>query len=214
MPKMTACKTCGKEIASNAKTCPSCGAKNKKPFYKRWWFILIAIIVVLGAIGSSGGNKTSKDDKTSASDTNDSKAVENKETKKEEIKDIYSIGEEVKLNDNVLIVNKAEKSNGTDFDKPQDGKEFVIVNVTIKNGGKDEITYNPYDFEMANSQGQITDQAFTTVNTDTALQSGKLSTGGTVTGTIAFEQPTGDTGLVLKYKANMFSNNEVKIKIN
>lgn len=26
----------------------------KKPFYKRWWFILIAVIVIIGALGGSG----------------------------------------------------------------------------------------------------------------------------------------------------------------
>ncbi|NOW20903.1 rubrerythrin [Clostridium saccharobutylicum] len=30
MSKMIKCKTCGADIASSAKTCPSCGAKNKK----------------------------------------------------------------------------------------------------------------------------------------------------------------------------------------
>ncbi|WP_236885879.1 zinc-ribbon domain-containing protein [Clostridioides difficile] len=30
MSKMIQCKSCSKEIASNAKSCPNCGAKNKK----------------------------------------------------------------------------------------------------------------------------------------------------------------------------------------
>lgn len=30
-------------------------AKVKKPFYKKWWFIALAIIVVIGIIGSLGG---------------------------------------------------------------------------------------------------------------------------------------------------------------
>ncbi len=52
--KMKNCSVCNAEIASNAKACPSCGAKNKKPIYKRWWFIAILVIVLLGAIGSLG----------------------------------------------------------------------------------------------------------------------------------------------------------------
>ena len=38
MSKMKKCDTCGAEIAENAKRCPACGAKNKKPIYKRVWF--------------------------------------------------------------------------------------------------------------------------------------------------------------------------------
>ncbi|NDL68482.1 hypothetical protein GXN74_12120 [Clostridiales bacterium F-3ap] len=52
---MKNCSTCNAEIASNAKTCPSCGAKNKKPIYKRWWFILILVVLVLSALGGTGG---------------------------------------------------------------------------------------------------------------------------------------------------------------
>lgn len=205
MAKMINCKTCGNEIASSAKICPSCGAKNKKPIYKKWWVWLIAIIVV--ALIAGGGN--SSNNGTTLNDT-----TSNQETTNKEVKEFYLIGEEVRLGDNILIVNSIEKSNGSEWDKPKDGYEFVIVNVTIKNGGSSEVSYNPYDFKMQNSKGQITDQAFTIIDTDTSLSSGDLAAGGEVSGTIAFEQPTGDEALVLRYKSNIFSNKEIKVKLN
>lgn len=55
MGKMIQCKTCSKEIALNAKTCPSCGVKNKKPFYKKVWFWVLALIII-GAMGSGDSN--------------------------------------------------------------------------------------------------------------------------------------------------------------
>lgn len=58
MAKMKKCNTCSKEIATNAKSCPECGAKNKKPIYKRAWFIVIAFLIVVGAMGSSGSDET------------------------------------------------------------------------------------------------------------------------------------------------------------
>ncbi|WP_291582323.1 Ltp family lipoprotein [Clostridium sp. UBA6640] len=61
MGKMIQCKTCSKEIASNAKFCPSCGTKNKKPFYKKIWVWAI-VVIIIGAIGSRGLND-SKDSK-------------------------------------------------------------------------------------------------------------------------------------------------------
>lgn len=208
MAKIIKCKTCSSEIASSAKNCPSCGAKNKKPIYKKWWVWLIAVIVVIGIAG--GGDSSSNGTALNTTTSNEEK--NNK--KSEEVKEFYSVGEEVKLGNNVLIVNSVEKSNGSEWDKPKDGNEFVIVDVTIKNGGSSEISYNPYDFEMQNSKGQITDQAITTINIETSLSSGNLAAGGEVSGTIAFEQPAGDEALVLKYKANMFSNKEIKVKLN
>ena len=46
--KATLCKTCGQEMPDIAKWCPHCGAKNKKPVYKKWWFWTIIVIMVLG----------------------------------------------------------------------------------------------------------------------------------------------------------------------
>ena len=56
--KIKQCKVCGKDIATSAKVCPYCGAKNKKPIYKRWWFILLAVLIVLSIIGGLGGTDT------------------------------------------------------------------------------------------------------------------------------------------------------------
>ena len=61
-PNMVLCRNCNTPIAKNAKICPSCGAKNKKPFFKRWWFVLLVVILVLGGIGSINRNKKEKFD--------------------------------------------------------------------------------------------------------------------------------------------------------
>lgn len=58
MAKMIQCKSCSKEIASNAKSCPGCGAKNKKPIYKRPWFIVVAFFVIVGAVSGSGNDSS------------------------------------------------------------------------------------------------------------------------------------------------------------
>lgn len=61
--KMTTCKTCGKEMAKSAKVCPSCGAKNKKPFFTKPWFIVIVVVFIIGAVasgGKSGSTNTNK----------------------------------------------------------------------------------------------------------------------------------------------------------
>ncbi len=46
--KLSVCKHCGAEIAASAKTCPHCGGKNKKPFYKKPLFWIIAVLIVIG----------------------------------------------------------------------------------------------------------------------------------------------------------------------
>ena len=51
--RMKQCKSCSKEIGASAKYCPGCGAKNKKPIYKRVWFWVVAAIIVVGAASGS-----------------------------------------------------------------------------------------------------------------------------------------------------------------
>ena len=59
--KMKNCKVCGAEIAISAKSCPKCGAKNKKPIWKRVWVWILAIIILFAAVGSSGDNSDVND---------------------------------------------------------------------------------------------------------------------------------------------------------
>ena len=80
--KLIKCKTCGVEIAANAKTCPQCGAKNKKPFYKKWWFWVILVFLVVGSAGAGSGDTSTdsaagnKSTASSAQDTADKESSE------------------------------------------------------------------------------------------------------------------------------------------
>ncbi len=49
--KLILCKSCDAEIAASAKTCPHCGAKNKKPFYKKAWFWVLVVFLLIGMAG-------------------------------------------------------------------------------------------------------------------------------------------------------------------
>lgn len=74
--ELISCKVCGKEMASNAKTCPNCGAKNKKPIYKRPWFIVICIILVLAIISSFGSSSEEPENVTSSNPSEEQQNVE------------------------------------------------------------------------------------------------------------------------------------------
>lgn len=55
--KMTTCKSCGNEISAKGKvTCPHCGRVNKKPIYKRFWFIAIVLVLAISVIGGLGSD--------------------------------------------------------------------------------------------------------------------------------------------------------------
>lgn len=78
--KLTTCKVCGAEMSKNAKTCPSCGAKNKKPFFKKWWFWLLAIIIIIGAAGGNGNKAANTNDKAASTNSSEVPAKANTTT--------------------------------------------------------------------------------------------------------------------------------------
>ena len=61
-PKMVQCRNCNAEISKKAKICPACGVKNKKPLYKRIWFLLLILIAVITGVNSCNGKKSEKID--------------------------------------------------------------------------------------------------------------------------------------------------------
>ncbi len=175
----------------------------KKPLYKKWWFwVLIVVVIIIIAMAGSSNNTTTE----TGGSTTESVSTEEEKTE-------YNKGEEAILGNGSITVTEVKKSQGNEWDKPKSGKEYVIVSVTIENKGNNNLSYNPYYFKMQNSQGQQEDITFTTIDQDTSLQSGELVAGGKVSGTITFEEPTGDTGLILIYNDNIWSSKELKIKL-
>ena len=101
--KLVECKSCGNQIAKNAKTCPSCGAKNKKPIYKKFWFWLVVVFSLLALIGSNG--EEAVDDNTKpiesqnsaevAVDVEDVPTTDATEKQNKEEKTEFVVGEEL-----------------------------------------------------------------------------------------------------------------------
>lgn len=60
------CKTCGADIAKNAKVCPSCGAKNKKPVMQRpgIWVLIVIVVIIVVAVAANGGGGSAPVDQT------------------------------------------------------------------------------------------------------------------------------------------------------
>lgn len=73
--KIIKCKVCRNDIAKEAKTCPSCGASNKAPIYKKWWFWILILFVSIILAGTGDDNETyPTEDKSNV--TNDQEYVE------------------------------------------------------------------------------------------------------------------------------------------
>lgn len=177
---------------------------------KKCYRVLISILTVslfLCLLAGSGETKSTDSGSSNKKDTSSEK--------KDKVKDFYAVNETAKINGVEMTVTNVSKSNGEDFDKPKDGSEYVIVSVKIKNNSKEKVSYNALYFKMQNSKGQITDDAFTTVDQDKQLKSGELAPGGEVAGDVVFEEPVGDKALVLQYQNDIFEDGvKLQFKLN
>lgn len=124
----------------------------------------------------------------------------------------YAINETIQFDNHELTVTKVEKSDGDETSKPQDGMEFVTVTIKIKNNNESEYYYNPLQFQMFNSKGEIKEVKFSNHPAADALKLGNLETGAEVEGKVIFEEPKDDSGLVLYY-TDSFMNKDPKFKI-
>lgn len=193
--KMTTCEACGKEMAKSAKSCPSCGAKNKKPIYKKWFFWLIVIIIVISVISANGG-----EDETTITPTEETQA---EETQTEE-KEIYSIGEVVTVgNIDWEVISAKNLGNtipsGNSFidDCVTNSGEFIEVVVKVTNN-RDEM-YTITGVRMEDNRGREfveADNVYMCVD-DSVFVLENINPGISKTFTGIFEVPTDAEGLLL-----------------
>jgi len=174
----------------------------KKPFYKKVWFWLLIVVVILIAV-SSANSSTPKKVGGSSETASTSKKAESQQTE-------FKVGETIELDGVKMTVNSVDYPENTEFNEAEDGKSWVVANVTIKNASKDSVSYNPFDFKL-DADGNSTD--FSAINTDVkqTLSSGDLKEGASVTGNLVGEADKSKT-LKLEYRGNMF-NDDAKFSV-
>ncbi len=155
---------------------------------RKWLWILGGIVVLIIIIAVSGGNG----EPTKVGETNTAGANTNQQTE-------YAVNDIIKIDDYTMTVNKVERNwqSPADYDTPESGKEYVLVEVTITNEGTDSVPYNTYDFKMQDNNGVQKTEAFTMV--ENSLSSGDLASGGKITGNLVYDVPLDATGLKLLF---------------
>lgn len=155
--------------------------KEKKPFYKRWWFIALAIFIVVGIIGQLGG-----------SGDNESKKTASAPEEKVEEKD-FKIGDTIDMENFTIVANSKSKSkeitdeSGYLSTEPNEGSSFYIVNITIKNKSNDPKTLSNNSFILKN--GEKSYVSTTDILSDDSITFDTLNPDETKTGNIVFTVP-------------------------
>lgn len=212
---MKKCNGCQQEIDSKATKCPHCQTDQRNWLMRHkiltailgiiGFFILIAIIA-----GSSGGGDSTKVGKNNGNDA----ATQNQQ---EETKDAaYKVGDQIKLDNAIITVNKVEYSQGGQYTKPTEGNEWVNLNVTIEN------TSSSQQYVTTLGQMFVRDgdgNSYQIAVTNKALENPGLGLDGAViakskkTGWVGFEIKKGSTGLQFQYNASMWGSKNILVDL-
>lgn len=103
---------------------------------------------------------------------------------------VFDINETIRYKDVNYKVKKVETNEtGTEYKKPKDGNQFIIVTIQYENKSDEPVSYSSKNWKLENKDNEETQRIFTALDVNTALYSGKLVIGATKVGTLVFEQP-------------------------
>ncbi|EME7171606.1 hypothetical protein A5804_001993 [Enterococcus faecium] len=161
-------------------------------------FVILFIILGFVFFGSDSGTSKNAD-----------KADANNNLSKE-----YHVGDTVSYKGYEIKVNNVNFSNGSEYETPDTGKQYVIINVTITNNTDQKQSYNPYDFKL-NANGNATDvnEIVTDGIATDRLNSGDLDNGASVTGNLV-GQADPNAKLKLQYETSIWNDETVDISLN
>lgn len=124
-------------------------AKEKKPFYKKWWVWLIVIIIFIGFLGGGDDEtETVADNETSQSVS--SEVIEKAEEVEEEVVETVGIGQSLSISDVEYVVNEVTTTDyvGGEYTGKTSQGVFLIVNVTITNNGNESLNVSDNFFKL------------------------------------------------------------------
>lgn len=205
MENLKTCKYCQSEISKKARICPNCrkkqGGKGK--------FIILGIIVffiLVNAINGGNDKSTGTENDTSSIEANTSSKVDDEATNKVEddaaneveddtakVDDIIAFGTEGQSKDLLLKVNEVGDKNEIKENQflsytPDSGK-YAIINITIKNTGKEAVTLSNGYFKLLTTDGAEYNPTLLIGLDNKYISFESINPGLEVTGNLVFEIP-------------------------
>lgn len=189
--------------------------KALRPWYakKRTWFGGAFALIIMLAIGTSGNKGSNSSPAPTVVASAPAAASTTATTATAES---HRVGDVVTIRGVSHTVNTAAKFDSkSQYAKPDDGKVFYVVNVTIVNQADSARTFNPYDYKIENADGVQTNYSWfgSSAGVKNEMSSGSLAPGGKLTANLLFEVPSDMKSLKLVMEPSFWLNEQVKITL-
>ncbi|MGB9779118.1 MAG: DUF4352 domain-containing protein [Candidatus Bathyarchaeales archaeon] len=111
----------------------------------------------------------------------------------------YGVGDTVQNGRVALTLNSYEEKSWIGIYQAKEGWIFLITDITIKNIGSENISYNVLYISVKDSNGYMFSSHIATSSLTDGLSSGTLTPGESVRGKVAFQVPASETYFVIHY---------------
>jgi hypothetical protein len=167
---------------------------------------LLAGIIALTFISCGSGTEGTQIAQTGTTTSKDESGSEKKGLN-------FKLGEEVKLGDYVIKVNKIQDyTPADDMFQAKAGMKMVVIEVEYANSTSDkQITANPYDWSVSDSEGFSYDYGSSSDDKEPSLNDKTLNPGGKVKGWITFEIPKANKLTKAQFKPGLTDNIEFEL---
>ena len=128
---------------------------------------------------------------------------------------IYNVGDIISINDTILVVLGWDQPPGGDFNPPDEGKEYLVVDLMIANQGQKSFNISPpFQMTLKDSSGQkynINGKANIASGSNTP--GGEINPGEVIRGKVGFHIPEGQSNFIFVYEANLIGLGEVSVNL-
>lgn len=188
---MKKCKSCQTDIDEKATKCPNCQTDQRGFFRRHPILSVIGGLIVFGMIISAmgGGDTNTNTNTTNTTPTSATNPTEAPKDVTPVIGDVTTLGERE------FTVLSVRRTTSVGYSTAEAGKEYVIVEVKVRNLGDDEVTFGEWDFKIQDASGVQKNSTYADI--ENTLSYGTLAPAGEVTGLIPFEVPTGSNAKLI-----------------
>lgn len=198
--KLIKCKSCGADIAKSAKSCPSCGAKNKKAPIPVIVLSVLALCLIAAALGGGAGSDPQRIG-TASPGASPSPTPE---------QTVFAVGDKVSLNNVDVTFVSCEETSGSQFMKPAQGNSFILCEFTIENNSAADIAVSSLlSFDAYVDDFSTSLSLSATVSTDKPQLDGAVAAGKKMNGVIGYEVPSDWTDFEIRFTPDFWSGKKI-----
>lgn len=128
---------------------------------------------------------------------------------------LYQVGDIIRINDTILVVLGWDQPLGGDFNPPDEGKKYLVVDVLIGNQGSRSFNSSPvFQMTLKDPTGQKYNlNARANAASGSSLPNGEVNPGEVIRGKVGFHVPEGQSNFVFVFEANLIGLGEVSVSL-